>query len=88
MLVIKRRIDEIVTIEPQDGHERSLTVDDLFNGGAIQITLLEVGSSWVKLAIEAPTLLKIWRGPGPIVNRLAIHDSQDAPINDFELSKN
>jgi sRNA-binding carbon storage regulator CsrA len=41
----------------------SQTVEQLFTSGPIEITLLDVGQNQVKIAIDAPPALKIWRGP-------------------------
>ena len=62
MLIIKRRIDESITIQPRDGTDASQTINELFAAGAIEIRLLEVGGNKVTIAIEAPPELKIWRG--------------------------
>lgn len=64
MLVIKRKGDETITIEPMDGLDMSQTVEQLFSSGPIEITFLDVGQNQVKIAIDAPSALKIWRGPG------------------------
>ena len=66
MLIIKRKANEFITIEPAEGADRSLTIEDLFTDGCIEIRLLEVGSKQIKLAIEAPPQLKIWRDEGPV----------------------
>lgn len=65
MLIIKRKANEFITIEPDEGADKSLTIEDLFTEGGIEIRLLEVGSKQIKLAIEAPPQLKIWRDEGP-----------------------
>jgi sRNA-binding carbon storage regulator CsrA len=88
MLVIKRKVDEVVTIVPVDGPGGSRAANELLCEGAIQITLLAVGSNWVKLAIDAPQSLKIWRGQGPVTNHLALADSLNASAKSVELSKN
>ncbi len=62
MLIIKRRIDESITIRPRDGTDASQTIDELFAAGVIEIKLLDVGSNKVTIAIDAPPELKIWRG--------------------------
>jgi sRNA-binding carbon storage regulator CsrA len=62
MLVIKRRTNEVITIEPVHGSDTTKTVDQLFSEGAIEITLLEVVGSQVKFGIRAPSNLQIWRG--------------------------
>ena len=61
MLIIKRKADEAITIEPVEGSDTSRTINELFTSGAIIIKLLEVGPKQVKVAIEAPPQLKIWR---------------------------
>lgn len=65
MLVITRRAKDVITIEPVRGFDTTKTVQELFTGGAIEITLLEVGDHRVKVAINAPTDLQIWRGHSP-----------------------
>ncbi len=62
MLIIKRKAQDIITIAPKDGIDTSLPIEDLFEGGVIEITLLEVGRRQVKVAIDAPEKLQIWRG--------------------------
>lgn len=61
MLIIKRRVNEFFSIEPAEGTDRSLTIEDLFAGGCIEVRVLDAGKNQVKLAIEAPAQLKIWR---------------------------
>lgn len=65
MLVIKRRSDESITITPRDDVDPSLTLRELFASGAIEVRLLDVSTSRVTLAIDAPPQLKIWRGIRP-----------------------
>ncbi|MBT8084866.1 MAG: carbon storage regulator [Woeseia sp.] len=62
MLIIKRKAQDIITIAPQDGFDVSRPVSDLFEDGEIKITMLEVGRRQVKVAIDAPANLQIWRG--------------------------
>lgn len=65
MLIIKRKTDESITIEPVEGMDTSQTIGELFTDGAIEIRLLEVGHNAVKVAIDAPSQLRIWRGKRP-----------------------
>ena len=65
MLIIKRKRDEAIVITPQDGVDTSQTIAQLFADGPIEITLREVGNRAVRLAIEAPPQLKIWRDAKP-----------------------
>jgi sRNA-binding carbon storage regulator CsrA len=87
MLIIKRKTAEIITIEPLDGLGNEQTVNELFSGGAIQITLLKVGSNWVKLAIDAPAPLRIWRGSSPAVEYLKIQKSLNGALSTVDRSK-
>lgn len=61
MLILKRKLGEFVAIEPAEGTDVSLTIEDLFADGCIEVHVLEVGTKRVTLAIEAPAELKIWR---------------------------
>ena len=61
MLVLSRRADESIVIQPADGVDASMTLAQLFANGPIQITLLG-GTGWrVKMGIEAPEQLAIRR---------------------------
>jgi sRNA-binding carbon storage regulator CsrA len=62
MLIIKRKALDVITIAPQEGLDTSRPISDLFEGGSIKITMLEVGRRQVKVAIDAPQNLQIWRG--------------------------
>lgn len=65
MLIIKRKDDEAIVITPQDDLDTSQTVAQLFASGPIEIKMREVGNHTVKVAIEAPPQLKIWRDAKP-----------------------
>lgn len=62
MLIIKRKAQDIITIAPLEGMDLSRPISDLFEDGVIEIKLLEVGRRQVKVAIDAPSQLQIWRG--------------------------
>lgn len=62
MLIIKRKAQEVITIAPLEGIDTSKTIAELFEDGVIEIKLLEVGRRQVKIAIDAPRQLQIWRG--------------------------
>lgn len=62
MLIIKRKAQDSITIAPQDGFDTGRPVSELFEGKAITITMLEVGRRQVKVAVDAPPNLQIWRG--------------------------
>jgi sRNA-binding carbon storage regulator CsrA len=61
MLVIRRRSDESIVIQPADGADANMTLAQLFANGPIQITLLGGTGRNVKMGIEAPEQLSIRR---------------------------
>ena len=61
MLVLSRRADESIVIEPADGAEVSMTLAQLFADGPILITLLGGTGRRVKMGIKAPEQLSIRR---------------------------
>lgn len=61
MLVLSRRADESIVIQPAEGADKSMTVAELFANGPIQITLLGGTGRRVKMGIEAPVELSIRR---------------------------
>jgi sRNA-binding carbon storage regulator CsrA len=61
MLVLSRRADESIVIQPADDTDGSMTVAELFANGPIQITLLGGTGRRVKMGIEAPEQLAIRR---------------------------
>jgi sRNA-binding carbon storage regulator CsrA len=61
MLVLSRRADESIVIQPADGADANMTVAQLFANGPIQITLLGGSGRRVKMGIEAPEQLAIRR---------------------------
>jgi sRNA-binding carbon storage regulator CsrA len=65
MLVLSRRADESITIQPADGVDGSMTMAQLFANGPIQITLLGGSGKRVKMGIEAPEQLSIRRKDVP-----------------------
>jgi sRNA-binding carbon storage regulator CsrA len=62
MLVVTRKENEFIRIEPQDGIDPSLTLREAFSAGPILVSLVHVGASRVRLAIDAPAALRIGRG--------------------------
>jgi sRNA-binding carbon storage regulator CsrA len=60
MLVLSRRADESIVIQPAEGVDANMTMAELFANGPIQITLLGTGRR-VKMGIEAPEQLAIRR---------------------------
>jgi sRNA-binding carbon storage regulator CsrA len=61
MLVLSRRADESILIQPAEGADGSMTVAQLFANGPILITLLGATGRRVKVGIEAPEQLAIRR---------------------------
>jgi sRNA-binding carbon storage regulator CsrA len=61
MLVLSRRADESILIQPADGADGNMTLKELFANGPIQITLLGGTGRRVKMGIEAPEQLAIRR---------------------------
>jgi sRNA-binding carbon storage regulator CsrA len=61
VLVVSRKENESIRIEPLDGIDPSLTLHDLFAHGPIVVTLTHVGARRVRLVIEAPDALRISR---------------------------
>lgn len=61
MLVLSRRPDESIVIQPAEGTDKEMTLKDLFANGPILITLLGGTGRRVKMGIEAPAELTIRR---------------------------
>ena len=71
MLVVSRKENESITIEPADGIDPSLTVSEAFAHGPIVLTVAHVASRRVRITIDAPRLLKILRTVGGAETRVA-----------------
>jgi sRNA-binding carbon storage regulator CsrA len=65
MLVLSRKADESIVIQPADGVDGNMTMAQLFANGPIQITLLGGTGRRVKMGIEAPEQLSIRRKDSP-----------------------
>ncbi len=61
MLVLSRRADESIVIQPGENVDDSITLRQLFANGPIQIILLGSSGRRVKMGIEAPQQLVIRR---------------------------
>jgi sRNA-binding carbon storage regulator CsrA len=61
VLVLSRRADESIVIQPAEGTDKEMTLKDLFANGPILITLLGGTGRRVKMGIEAPAELTIRR---------------------------
>lgn len=60
MLIVSRKANEVIEICPQD-EASQMTLAEAFAGGAILISLVSLGPTRAKVAIEAPQELKIKR---------------------------
>jgi sRNA-binding carbon storage regulator CsrA len=61
MLVVSRRDDESILIRPGEGADLAMTLADLFKNGPIEITIFSSNGSRVKMGVQAPEQLSIWR---------------------------
>lgn len=61
MLIVSRRDSESIEIRPGDGIDMSMTLEDLFSAGAIEITIFSSTGNRVKMGVQAPRQLCIWR---------------------------
>ena len=62
MLIVTRKTDESITIEPLDGVDPEMTLGEAFRNGPIEVKLIRINRSRVRLAIEAPPEFQVWRG--------------------------
>lgn len=65
MLIISRKDSESIQIRPADDMDASTTVADLFQNGPIEITIFTTGQQRVKMGVQAPEQLRIWRNDAP-----------------------
>jgi sRNA-binding carbon storage regulator CsrA len=61
VLVVSRKENESIQIEPLDGIDPSMTLQELFAQGPIIVTLKHVGARRVRIVVEAPGALRIMR---------------------------
>ena len=61
MLIVTRKDSESILIKPGDGIDPDMTLRDLFESGPIEITVFSTGQKRVKMGVQAPTQLTIWR---------------------------
>ncbi len=61
MLIVSRRDAESILIRPGDDIDPKMTLADLFQHGPIEITIFSAGGSRVKMGVQAPEQLCIWR---------------------------
>jgi len=61
VLVVSRKENESIKIEPLDGIDPSMTLHEVFAKGPIVLTLKHVGARRVRIVVEAPGALRIMR---------------------------
>ena len=79
MLVVSRKENESITIEPLEGIDPSLTLCEVFAQGPIRLTLKHVGARRVRILIEAPSALKIMRSDAGAAADAATVDAPPKP---------
>jgi sRNA-binding carbon storage regulator CsrA len=67
VLIISRKENEAIRIEPAAGIDPSLTLREAFQHGPIVVKLIHVGGRRVRLVIDTPAPLKVWRSVEPTV---------------------
>jgi sRNA-binding carbon storage regulator CsrA len=66
MLIVSRRDAESILIRPGEGIDTSMTLADLFQDGPIEITIFTTDNVRVKMGVQAPEELSIWRKNAPV----------------------
>jgi len=67
MLIVSRKHSESIEIRPTDDFDPQMTLADLFKAGPIEITIFSSGNNRVKMGVQAPDALTIWRKePAPV----------------------
>jgi sRNA-binding carbon storage regulator CsrA len=61
MLIVSRKDSESIEIRPNEGIDPQMTLADLFKAGPIEITIFSANSNRVKMGVQAPNALCIWR---------------------------
>lgn len=64
MLIVSRRDAESILIRPSEDIDPSITLADLFQSGPIEITIFSSNNNRVKMGVQAPEELSIWRKSG------------------------
>lgn len=61
MLIVSRKDAESILIRPDEDIDPTMTLADLFSKGPIEITIFSSGANRVKMGVQAPKQLSIWR---------------------------
>ena len=65
MLVVSRKENERISIEPVEGLDPTLTLGEVFGRGPILVQVVHCSGRRARLAIDAPAFLKILRVSAP-----------------------
>lgn len=79
MLVVTKKENETITIEPGDGVDPALTLREVFAHGPIVLKLTHVGKRRVHIVVEAPSALKILRSETPALASVDAEPSCESP---------
>lgn len=61
MLIVSRKDSESIEIRPNEGIDLQMTLAELFRAGPIEITIFSAHGNRVKMGVQAPDELCIWR---------------------------
>ena len=61
MLILTRKLTQVLLITPHESLDLSTPVGELFHAGPIEIKVVRLGNSQVRLGIQAPTSLLVLR---------------------------
>jgi len=67
MLIVSRKDAESIEIRPGDDIDPSMTLADLFSNGPIEITIFSSNNNRVKMGVQAPQQLSIWRTKNTVI---------------------
>jgi sRNA-binding carbon storage regulator CsrA len=67
MLIVSRKDAESIEIRPGDDIDPSMTLADLFSAGPIEITIFSSNNNRVKMGVQAPQQLSIWRTKNSVI---------------------
>ena len=81
MLIVTRKTDESITIEPLDGVDPDMTLAEAFRNGPIEVKLIRINRSRVRLAIDAPPEFQVWRGRRDAATMAPMSTVQYEPAN-------
>jgi len=65
MLIISRKDAESILIRPTRDLDPQMTVAELFRNGPSEVTVFTATGGRIKMGVQAPTELSIWRKDAP-----------------------